>query len=57
MGIGRPVDSAQLARELYRWLRAAEEAGIDVLVVEGVAEEGIGRAVMDRLRRAAGPAG
>ncbi len=57
VGIGQPVDSAQLARELYRWLRAAEAAGIEVLVVEGVAEEGIGRAVMDRLRRAAGPAG
>jgi L-threonylcarbamoyladenylate synthase len=42
-----------LARVLYDALRAAEHAGVDVLVVEAVAEDGLGRAVMDRLRRAA----
>lgn len=42
-----------LAAHLYRALRAAEAAGVDVLVVEAVADRGVGRAVMDRLRRAA----
>lgn len=42
-----------LARVLYDALRAADERGLEVLVVEAVAEEGVGRAVMDRLRRAA----
>lgn len=46
-------DAADLGRRLYAALRAAESAGVDVVVVEGVPETGIGRAVMDRLRRAA----
>jgi L-threonylcarbamoyladenylate synthase len=51
--IGRFTSPEELARMLYRWLRDAEDARVDVLVVEAVAEAGIGRAVMDRLRRAA----
>lgn len=50
----RFADAADLARVLYAALRDAETAGVDVVVVETVAERGIGRAVMDRLRRAAG---
>ncbi|MGM0818867.1 MAG: L-threonylcarbamoyladenylate synthase [Actinomycetota bacterium] len=46
-------DPVALARLLYDGLRAAEARGVDVVVVATVAEEGIGRAVMDRLRRAA----
>ena len=46
---------SDLARRLYQGLRAAEAASVDVLVVEAVAETGMGRAVMDRLRRAAQP--
>jgi L-threonylcarbamoyladenylate synthase len=46
-------DAVDLARTLYDGLRAAEEAGVDVLVVEAVDEVGVGRAVMDRLRRSA----
>ena len=44
----------ELAARLYGALRAAEAADLDVLVVEAVPEQGVGRAVMDRLRRAAG---
>jgi L-threonylcarbamoyladenylate synthase len=51
--IGSPTDAAALAAELFALLRRAEELGLDALVVESVDEEGIGRAVMDRLRRAA----
>lgn len=47
------ADAADLAARLYALLRAAEAAGIRTLVVEGVEETGIGRAVMDRIRRAA----
>ncbi|MFN8620324.1 MAG: L-threonylcarbamoyladenylate synthase [Chloroflexota bacterium] len=57
--IARYADAADLAEQLYGALRAAEAAGVTDLVVEAVAETGIGRAVMDRLRRAAegsGPA-
>jgi L-threonylcarbamoyladenylate synthase len=53
--LGRYRDADDLAARLYDMLRTAEQSEIDVLVVEGVAEVGIGRAVMDRLRRAAAP--
>jgi L-threonylcarbamoyladenylate synthase len=51
--IARFEDAASLARQLYAALRGAELARLDVLVVEAVGETGVGRAVMDRLRRAA----
>lgn len=41
------------ARRLFGAMLDAERAGADLLLIETVAEEGIGRAVMDRLRRAA----
>jgi L-threonylcarbamoyladenylate synthase len=44
---------SQLASILYAALRRAEELGVDVIVIEAVPEVGLGRAVMDRLRRAA----
>jgi L-threonylcarbamoyladenylate synthase len=52
-GILRFGDARDLGPRLYAALRDAEAAGLDVLVVESVPETGIGRTVMDRLRRAA----
>jgi L-threonylcarbamoyladenylate synthase len=46
-------DVDELARDLYRALRDAEAADVDVLLCTAVPETGVGRAVMDRLRRAA----
>jgi L-threonylcarbamoyladenylate synthase len=43
---------AAYARELFAALRAAENAGVRTLYVETVNDNGVGRAVMDRLRRA-----
>ena len=51
--IARVAGAETLATHLYASLRAAEAAGVDVVVIEAVAERGVGRAVMDRLRRAA----
>ena len=53
VSLARPAGAVELARVLYATLRAAEEAAVDVLVVEEVELDGVGRAVMDRLRRAA----
>ena len=53
VGVARFDDAAGLAAVLYGALRDAEDAGVDVVVVEGVVPTGIGRAVMDRLGRAA----
>lgn len=50
------TDVGDLARGLYDAFRAAEAAPIDVLLCTSVPEVGIGRAVMDRMRRAAGRA-
>lgn len=52
--LARFDDAAELAQQLYAALRQAEVAQVDVVVVERVDETGVGRAVMDRLRRAAG---
>ena len=53
VAVGAYLDATDLAANLYAWLRRAERLPVDVLVVEGVEERGVGRAVMDRLRRAA----
>jgi L-threonylcarbamoyladenylate synthase len=45
------------ARVLYAGLRALDDAGCAVIVAATVPETGLGRAVMDRLRRAAEAAG
>ena len=54
--IARFVDEVDLARRLYGALRSAEDAEVVRLLVEAVPERGVGRAVMDRLRRAAAQA-
>jgi L-threonylcarbamoyladenylate synthase len=52
--LGTPIGADELATAMYGALRAADLVGADVVVVEAVAAEGLGRAVMDRLNRAAG---
>jgi L-threonylcarbamoyladenylate synthase len=46
---------ADYAQGLFAALRGLDGLGLDVIVVEGVQEQGLGAAVMDRLRRAASP--
>ena len=55
--LATPPDAAALATDLFALLRTAEGVGVAALVVEAVGEEGIGRAVMDRLRRAVSASG
>ena len=43
---------AAYARALFASLREAESAGVKTLYIETVSDRGVGRAVMDRLRRA-----
>jgi L-threonylcarbamoyladenylate synthase len=52
-----PGEVEGLARELYSLLRAIDAAGVDVGVVSVPGEEGLGLAILDRLRRAAAPRG
>ncbi|MFH0991738.1 MAG: L-threonylcarbamoyladenylate synthase [bacterium] len=48
-----PSSIEVFARYLFRTLRELDALGVDVILIEGVKEEGLGVAVMDRLRRAA----
>ena len=48
-----PAGLPEFARALFASLRALDAAGVDRIVVEAVPEDGIGAAIMDRLRRAA----
>ena len=52
--LGSRSDLAGLARNLFRLLREFDEEGADVIVAEGVPIEGLGLAVMNRLRKASG---
>jgi L-threonylcarbamoyladenylate synthase len=51
--IEQPSDPRDLGRSLFRWLLELDELGVDCILVEGVGLAGVGRAVMDRLTRAA----
>nr|WP_245250246.1 L-threonylcarbamoyladenylate synthase [Thermococcus stetteri] len=44
----------EVARNLFKALRELDRRGVDVIIAEGVEERGIGLAVMNRLRKAAG---
>ncbi len=48
-------DMAAAARRLYAGLRELDAAGVDVIVATVPTEDGLGAAIADRLRRAAGP--
>jgi L-threonylcarbamoyladenylate synthase len=46
-------DLREAASNLFRYLRELDHAGLDGIVAEALPEEGLGLAIMDRLRRAA----
>jgi len=52
LGSRRNVDA--MAANLFRLLREFDEENVDVIVAEGVPTEGLGLAVMNRLRKASG---
>ncbi|MEM2915719.1 MAG: L-threonylcarbamoyladenylate synthase [Candidatus Bathyarchaeia archaeon] len=52
--IGTRADISIAARNLFRLLREFDEDGVEVIIVEGLPFEGLGLAVMNRLRKASG---
>jgi L-threonylcarbamoyladenylate synthase len=52
--VGAPADPEAYAHGLYRFLRDADAQGLDVVLAVAPPATGIGAAVADRLRRAAG---
>jgi L-threonylcarbamoyladenylate synthase len=52
--LGPETDAAAIASRLYAALRELDESGLDLILARAVeVEEGLGRAIQDRLRRAA----
>ncbi|WP_188399379.1 L-threonylcarbamoyladenylate synthase [Sporomusa sp. GT1] len=51
---GSRADAAAVAANLYTVLRSFDDKAVDVIYAEGIAEQGLGLAVMNRLRKAAG---
>ncbi len=52
LGSRRNVDA--IASNLFRLLREFDDEGVDVIIAEGIPIEGLGLAVMNRLRKASG---
>ena len=52
--IGKRSSEDTVAHNLFAVLRDFDEAGVDCIFSEGFEEEGIGRAIMNRMRKAAG---
>jgi L-threonylcarbamoyladenylate synthase len=50
-----PGSMAAYARELYRFLRGFDQQGCDLIIASLPARQGLGLAIANRLRRAAGP--
>lgn len=51
--LGEDIDDAGLGRHLYAALREADQAGVRTVFVESFPERGMGRALMNRLKKAA----
>jgi L-threonylcarbamoyladenylate synthase len=52
--LGSRSDLAAIAKNLFRLMREFDLEGVDVIIAEGVPAEGLGLAVMNRLRKASG---
>ena len=52
--VGCRTDEEQIARELFRVLREFDDESVEVIYAEAFGDSGIGRAVMNRLLKAAG---
>lgn len=52
--LGKRGNFSTIARNLFKMIRELDRKGIDIILAEGFPEKGLGAAVMNRLRRAAG---
>ena len=52
--LGSRSNLASVAQNLFRLLREIDAENVDVIIAEGVSSDGIGLAVMNRLRKASG---
>ena len=52
--LGSRFNLDAVAQNLFRLLREFDAEGVDIILAEGVPAEGLGLAVMNRLRKASG---
>ena len=52
--LGSRLNLDSIAQNLFRQLREFDAEGVDVIIAEGIPTEGLGLAVMNRLRKASG---
>jgi len=52
--LGPGDDLTICAANLFSVLREFDKEGVDIIIAESVKEEGLGLAIMDRLRKASG---
>ena len=52
--LGSRFNLATIAQNLFRLLREVDAQNVDVIIAEGVPSEGLGLAIMNRLRKASG---
>ncbi|MGB9959514.1 MAG: L-threonylcarbamoyladenylate synthase [Candidatus Bathyarchaeales archaeon] len=50
--LGSRSNFAEIARNLFKALREFDSEGVDIIIAEGIPAEGLGLAVMNRLRKA-----
>jgi L-threonylcarbamoyladenylate synthase len=51
--LGSATDLSQVAHSLYSAIRALDEADVDFILARSYGSQGLGLAILDRLRRAA----
>lgn len=54
ISLGSEADSYEMARNLFEGLRKFDDLKVDIILSEGFPEEGIGSAIMNRLKKASG---
>jgi len=50
--LGSRRNLSTIAKNLFKVLRELDDAGVDLIIAEGVPQKGLGLAVMNRLRKA-----
>ncbi len=54
LSLGSRKDKESIARNLFSTLREFDEKGVDIILAEGIDSQGIGKAIMNRMKKAAG---
>ncbi len=54
ISLGKETDALEIGRNLFEGLRRFDDLGVDVIFAEGIKETGVGKAVMNRLKKASG---